>query len=129
MGSVSLSSLPVRYGVAPVGVALAVAARLLLDPLIALDAPFLLFFGTILVSAWYGGLGPGLLATALATLASHYLFLHPTASQGEAVALVTFVAEGLLISSLVAALRSAKREAQASTLRGSKPRRALSAPG
>jgi PAS domain S-box-containing protein len=110
-------SLPLRYGVAIASVALALALKLLLDPLIVQDTPFLLTFGAIMVSAWYGGLGPGLLATALAALITDYFFLYPKGSFSdlglEATPLVTFVLEGVLVSSLASALRSAKARAQA----------------
>jgi len=54
-----------RYGVAPTTVALALAARALLLPILHDDAVFLYFVPAVLISAGIGGLGPGLLATAL----------------------------------------------------------------
>ena len=45
-----------RYGVAVVVVGVAVGIKLLLEPLIPQDVPFLLLFGAVVVSAWYGGL-------------------------------------------------------------------------
>ena len=63
---------PVRYGVAALVVGAAVLVKLLLDPLTAQDTPFLLILGAIMVGAWYGGLGPGLLATGLSVLATDY---------------------------------------------------------
>ena len=50
-----------RYGAAVGFTALALAIKLLLVPLVTSDAPFLLFFASVLASAWYGGPGPGLL--------------------------------------------------------------------
>jgi hypothetical protein len=38
--------------------------------------------GAVLVAAWYGGLGPGLLAIAFSTLAAVYFFLPPAAERG-----------------------------------------------
>src|SRR5437867_13081852 len=61
-----------RYGVALAATATAYAASLLLWPLIDPNA-FALFCAAVMVSAWYGGLGPGLLATGLATHASAHL--------------------------------------------------------
>ena len=57
-----------RYGIAPIAVALAFAARVALTPLLPDDAPYLLFVPAVLVAAAFGGLGPGLLATALGAL-------------------------------------------------------------
>jgi K+-sensing histidine kinase KdpD len=66
-----------RYGVAGLAVALAVQLKLQLESVAVLETPFLLIFAAILVSTWYGGLGPGLVATAIATLIIDYLFLPP----------------------------------------------------
>jgi two-component system, LuxR family, sensor kinase FixL len=54
-----------RYGLAPVAVALALAARVVLQPILHDEAPYLFFVPAVLVAAGLGGLGPGLLATAL----------------------------------------------------------------
>ena len=58
-----------RYGVAPTAVALALAARALLAPILHDDTIFLYFVPAVLISAGIGGLGPGLLATALSLVA------------------------------------------------------------
>jgi two-component system, LuxR family, sensor kinase FixL len=59
-----------RYAIAPAAVALALAVRALLTPVINADAPYLLFVPAVLVAAGLGGFGPGLTATALATAAA-----------------------------------------------------------
>src|SRR5918994_925311 len=109
-----------RYGVAALAVGAAVLVKLLLDPLTAQDTPFLLILGAIMVGAWYGGLGPGLLATALSALAIDYLFLSPKVSfttfGPELLDLGAFVAEGILVCVLTASLRSARDRAERSTL-------------
>ena len=116
--SVIRSSLPVRYGIAVVVVALALGLKLLIDPLIVQETPFLLVFAAVMVSAWYGGLGPGLLATALAALITDYFFLYPVNAFSilslEDLPLVVFILEGVLVSSVVAALRHARERAEAS---------------
>ena len=58
-----------RYGVAPTLVALALAARALLSTVIPNEAIFLYFMPPVLIAAGIGGLGPGLLATALSVAA------------------------------------------------------------
>src|SRR5690242_21559222 len=70
-------SLVRRYGVAVAAVAVALLLKALLSSVLNVDIPFLLFFATVALSAWYGGLGPGLLATALAALSIDYLLLPP----------------------------------------------------
>ncbi len=69
-----------RYGVAMSTVAVAFGLKLLVDPLIVQETPFLFVFTAVMVSAWYGGLGPGLLATGLATLITDYFVLYPIGS-------------------------------------------------
>ena len=64
---------PLRYGVAPSTVALALAARALLTPVLHDDTIFFYFIPPVLISAGIGGLGPGLLATALSLAAAFFL--------------------------------------------------------
>jgi K+-sensing histidine kinase KdpD len=107
-----------RYAVAVLAVVVVLLLKLLLDPLIVEQSPFLLLAGAVMVGAWFGGLGPGLLATVLGALAADYFFLPPAGSfTGPGVAflpLLLFMLQGLLISSLAAALRSAKARAESS---------------
>src|ERR671921_787108 len=109
-----------RYGVAVLAAGAALGIKLLLDPLTVQDTPFLLVFGAIIVSAWYGGLGPGLLATAVSTLATDYFFLYPrgaiTGLSVEGIDVLAFMLEGVLVSVLTSSLRSARDRAQRSTL-------------
>jgi PAS domain S-box-containing protein len=112
------TSIFLRYGVAILAVALVIALKLLVDPLIAEQSPFLLLAAAVVVGAWFGGLGPGLLATALGALAADYFFLPPVGSftpLGVAfLPLFLFGLQGVLISVLVEALRSARQRAEAS---------------
>src|ERR687890_1907575 len=109
-----------RYGVAVLAAGSALGIKLLLDPLTVQDTPFLLVFGAIIVSAWYGGLGPGLLATAVSALATDYFFLYPrgtiTGFSVEGIDVLAFTLEGVLVSVLTSSLRSARDRAQRSTL-------------
>lgn len=80
-------------------------------------SPFLLFFAAIMVSAWYGGLLPGIAATLLATLLSKFFFLEPTyqwaiENPGDIVRLGIFVLVSLLISTLSAARRQLVKAVQ-----------------
>src|SRR5262249_50202342 len=52
-----------RYLVALIAVASVLAARFLLESILGDVAPLLLFTLAVMVAAWYGGLGPGLVAT------------------------------------------------------------------
>src|SRR5215211_5458073 len=108
-----------RYGVAALAVGVVLALKLLLDPWITAESPFLLLAGAVVVSAWFGGLGPGLLATFLGALCANYFFLPPEGTfTGLGVAflpLLLFALQGLLISWLIDALRSARDRAEQST--------------
>ena len=64
------------YGLSVGLSALALFLMLLSWPLME-HSVFFLFFAAVTVSALYGGLGPGLLATVLSALASNYFFLEP----------------------------------------------------
>jgi len=109
----SLPWLP-RYGVTVLAVLLALGLKLLLEPLIREESPFLIFFGAVMVSAWFGGLRSGLLATALSALASSYFFLPPVYSfgleeGGQRIRLALFVMEGSFIGGLTAVLQRARQ--------------------
>src|SRR5262245_43897951 len=65
----------VRYGMALAVIALVLCFKLQFTPLY--QTPYPLFLGAVLFSAWFGGIGPGLLATALAAVAIDYFFLQP----------------------------------------------------
>src|SRR5260370_8057089 len=65
------------YGIA----VLSVASALLISRLPAVhlqDAPVSLFLCGVILTAWFGGVGPGLLGTAPSSLAFHSYFLPPT---------------------------------------------------
>ena len=91
-----------------------------------------LFFAAVLFSAWYGGMGPGLLATFLSGIATAYLLTSSLAFSLSALGdhllrLVVFTVVSILTSSLHGAMRHAAQEsynarkAAESRQRGQKP--------
>src|SRR5688572_26860314 len=91
--------------------AVAVALALTLTPLLELS-PFPIFLAAVTLSAWRGGMGPGLVATVLGVAALDFLFFQPTYTlvvhyATDAVNLAVFALVALLISSLNARLRTA----------------------
>ncbi|WP_445632681.1 histidine kinase [Nostoc sp. DSM 114161] len=105
-----------RYGVAVLSVTLAVVLMLMLDPWLSMSkTPFLLFFSAVMVSAWYGGLKSGLLATFLSVLLSNYFFISPVSQLSfdlsNSVRIGLFAIQGLLFSVLCEVLKTAKRTA------------------
>ena len=97
-----------RYGVAVSVVALALLMTLAIPP-VRNESPTALFFAAVMVSSWYGGLGAGLLATALATGAINSFTIPPVYAVvlglGEIVRIGVFVLVALLISALNASRR------------------------
>ncbi len=83
-----------RYGLAPTTVALALAARALLAPGLHDDTVFLYFIPAVLISAGIGGLGPGLLATALSVAAA--IFVLSSAGTISATAIANASAFGVI---------------------------------
>ncbi len=70
-------SLLLRYGVAVVATILATLVRKLLDPVLQDASPFSAYFVAIMFTAWYGGLGPSLVALVSGALLADYWFVAP----------------------------------------------------
>ena len=109
-------SLPSRwlpYAVAVISVALALLVTSRLESLLA-RTPLQLFFAAVTISAWYGGLGPGLTATVLATLLSNYFLFSPAYAFSfgldQLLQLAVFAFVAVLISTLTAARKQAEEE-------------------
>ena len=105
------------YLVALAAVAVAVAVRAALTPLIGVALPFITLFPTIFVVASIGGLGPTVLATVVGTITALYLFIEPIGSLaladpiaqlGAALFGVTGIATGWLGESRLLASRKAR---------------------
>jgi PAS domain S-box-containing protein len=98
------------YGIA----VLSVTATVIISrwPAAHLEAhPAALFLCAVMISAWLGGAGPGLLATVLSCVAFYYYFLEPLYSFAvkpqEIPRFVIFIVSAIVASSLSAAQRSA----------------------
>src|SRR5262245_22943515 len=72
----------VAYGVAVLATGLTVLLRLPLVPVVGYHAPFMTFLPAVMLSAYLGGLGPGLLAMFLGAAAANYFLIHPLYSFG-----------------------------------------------
>src|SRR5256885_7774562 len=66
----------ISYGVAIAVVAAALAVKYLFSDL-GSEHPFVLLPAAVIVAAWYGGRGPGLLAAGVAALGAGILFFPP----------------------------------------------------
>lgn len=90
----------------------ALALRLAFSPYLGAEAPLLIFIVPVLLSAWRGGIGPGLLATLLGMLAGKFFLVAPLHSFAadqphDIVALALFCLVGLLVTGLGDARRRA----------------------
>ena len=104
-----ITSAVLRYGLAVSSVAVALILTLLFAP-DGLITP--VFFLAIILTAWVGGIGPGMLAALLATLALDYFFLDPVNSlyfePSHIPQLVVFFVSAALVSSWSAARKRAE---------------------
>ena len=111
------------YAVAAVSVGAAVLLHFALAPWLGLKVPYLSFFPAILISGWYGGLGPGGAATVLSALAAMYFFLPPdgfaVSDSADAFSLPLFVLTGLMIAWLNHQRRSAAESHRVAAAQGS----------
>ena len=120
MKSDSIYLLLLRYGIALVSVG---AAALLTRWLSGLGDSGISpqFFAAVVLSAWVGGLGPGLFATFLSGIATGYLLLHPHGKslaflRDDILRVLVFSVVAVLTSSLHAATQRAAREAHRARL-------------
>jgi K+-sensing histidine kinase KdpD len=95
-----------RYGVACGVVMAAFLLRLTLFGHLDTRLPFGFFLVGVMVVAWYGGLGPGLFATAVGLLLGGYFFLPRTGATGalgeaERTAILVYVTSATLVSFLM----------------------------
>jgi PAS domain S-box-containing protein len=101
-----------RYIVAVALIGAALLLRYALRSWLGPSVPYLQFFPAILIGAWYGGLGPGVVATATASLAAMYFFLPPAGfavgAPADIVSLSLFAVTGLGIAWVNHQLRGAE---------------------
>lgn len=102
-----------------VSVAIATVLRETLDPLLGNQAPYLIHFLGVLMTAWYGGFAPGLLAIVLSSFAVAYFFVPPRGEfsirgSGNFVGWLLFLIISLGMILLAQSQRRERRRAEAS---------------
>jgi len=102
------------YGIALVATAASVLIRWPLWPWLGNTVPFMFFFPAVMVAAYFGGFGPGLLATILSAAAAAYFLLEPIysfaiANPQDRVGCAIFILTGSMISILSEAPHRARR--------------------
>jgi PAS domain S-box-containing protein len=107
-----------RYGIAVLIMAIAIGIKLLIEPFVEVETPFLLLFAAVMVAALVGGRLSGLVATVLAAVASNYFFFSKKFAfnfhLGAMLQLGLFILEGILVIQVIVALTSARRQFQLS---------------
>lgn len=106
----------VSYIVAAGLVAAATVARSLLDPWLGDTLPYITYFAAIVTAAWFGRLGPSLLAVVLSCVAAEWFFIAPRysfkpsySSPSDWVGLVTFLGVGAIVVALSESLHRARQ--------------------
>jgi two-component system sensor histidine kinase/response regulator len=102
------------YWVAVLAPAVSLLVRWPLWPVLGDAVPHMTFFPAVMIAAYVGGFGPGLLATILSAVAANYLIPHQDPSLqathvNEVAALILFVLVGAIVSGLCESLHRARR--------------------
>jgi len=105
-----------RYGAAVASVALALAVRATLAPVLQGELPFVSFFAATAAAAWFGGLGPSLLSTALGFVAGMLFVVRPghpwwTATPHNFAVAATYLVGALTIVIISCAMHRAREHA------------------
>lgn len=109
-----------RYAVVVLSLLFSLALRQMLHPWLGERSPFLLFIFAITLSAWYGGLAPGLASTLFGAVLGYLFFARHDpdsllpGSFDVLLQLVLFLATGIVVSALSEALHAARRGAEES---------------
>ena len=120
----------IRYLVAIAIVVAAGGIRQAVDPLSTTDAPLMLFMLSVTGAAWFGGAGPGILATMFAVFVATYWFTEPQYSfhlvrQWQLVAMIVFIFEGVAISLFMTHLHRVGRVARQNEARNAELERRI----
>ena len=104
-----------RYGAAPAAVAIAWLVRELLAPALPSETIFLYFVPPLIIAAWIGGMGPGLVATVLSLGTSFLLVDAPGPSSATWINCAAFGLIGIGVSWGGELLHRGRRRANAMT--------------
>src|SRR5437773_9966253 len=112
----------VRYAFAILAVIIASLLREALAPILGRGVPFILFYPTVALAAWFGGFWPGISSTALGGFIAWYVFIPPEFSfmvsePTAAGQLIVFLLSSAFICLLAESLHQATRTAQEGEIR------------
>lgn len=105
-----------RYLFAPLIVSLITLLKLALMRPLGTGSPFILYFSGVILSVWYGGIGPGVLCALLSGLMANFFFLPPALNFSVGAEDLTktfvFILEALLVGAMNRSRVQAKRTAE-----------------
>ena len=106
-----------RYLLAGLVLTVTLLIRSALGPLLPERSPYMLFNLAVMLSAWYGGFGPGLMTSVLSAFLAHHFFVRPyywftLAQRQDGLAIAFFLIVTVSISWLAHLLRSATLRAE-----------------
>src|SRR4051812_50128708 len=106
-----------RYTLAVATSVFTLALRIALEHWVEGSSPYLFFIPAVMFSAWFGGLGPGVVATLIGGLAGHFLLLQPDRGfsilPADIPRMCIFLIGGFQISYLSGEMYAARRRAEA----------------
>ena len=110
------------YVIAVAAVVAAAMVRQVFTPILGDRTPYWTFHIALVVSAWFGGLLPGLLATALGAVLGVYLFVNPAHELGigtaqDAISLGIYCFIGIVVSLLTESLHRSQLRAERASAR------------
>lgn len=119
-----------RYGVAILVTALILLASLALRQVLEDAVPLVLFVIAVMVSAWYGGLGPGILSSVSSVFLGNYFLMEPArafslSSPEDWLRVAAFLVTAGVVSSLSEAMHEARRQAELQARESERRRREL----
>ena len=102
------------YGIAILATAACLLVRWPCWPFMQDSVPHMTFFPAVMIAAYFGGFGPGILATILGAAAANYFLTGQLRSfhinnVNDIAALILFILTGAIISALCESLHRAQR--------------------
>lgn len=109
-----------RYALASGMTLLALVLCVLLRPWVGPNSPYWFFAPAVMISAWYGGRGPGILATAVGAVLGNYFLMDPVQTFSlratDMSRVMLFLLVGLQISWLSGEMYTARKRAETDAL-------------
>jgi PAS domain S-box-containing protein len=105
------------YGIAAICTIVATLLRWWLDPVLENHIPFTTYYAAIMVTAWYGGVGPSILTLISGALLASILFIEPRNSiliydLEHQVGLALYLCVGLVVTLLTESLRVGRQRTE-----------------